>query len=478
MRKAFFLVLIGMVCGLGASAQKVTVSKEVNVRSDYGYDIIGPIDDRMLLFRDQEDSYAVEVFDMEMTHILSRDIEMESRRTDLLGTIQNDTSWVLYYIYREGGEDLLRQRRLNKNGDTVDTLTIAKLPKKYGRDKTYLSLSQDESKALFFSRESDKVFQLILLNTESDTVDIVWKKSLLVKDYNLKKDFRACLVSNHGSVHFILESNEHRKNHHFAIIHLNGEESSTTSKLYFGNLNSQNLHGVIDNFNRRLIIAGLYNDRYSDHSEGYYYYNQKLSDIPELDTLTKVNWGLEFLAELYGKRIGKEKELKNHSLQHVIPRRDGGVLLLTEMNKIYNRRSAFGGSSTYRGRFAGRGWTDFYNEDMILMAIHPDGEQHWKTILYKKQFSQDDDAMYSGYFLFKTPSRLKLLYNDEIKKNNTVSEYLIDPLGNYNRNSVLSTEYQKLKLRFKDAVQVSNTALIVPSERNFNLSLVKIDFGA
>ena len=52
----------------------------------------------------------------------------------------------------------------------------------------------------------------------------------------------------------------------------------------------------------------------------------------------------------------------------------------------------------------------------------------------------------------------------------------MNPLGEYKRESVLSTEYQKLKLRFRDALQIGPSSLIVPSERNFALSLVKIDY--
>ena len=75
-----------------------------------------------------------------------------------------------------------------------------------------------------------------------------------------------------------------------------------------------------------------------------------------------------------------------------------------------------------------------------------------------------------------TPSRLRMLYNDEIKSSSTVSEYIIDPVGNIARNSLLSTDDQNVKLRFRDAVQLGNNELLVPSESNFNLSLVKITY--
>ena len=68
------------------------------------------------------------------------------------------------------------------------------------------------------------------------------------------------------------------------------------------------------------------------------------------------------------------------------------------------------------------------------------------------------------------------MYNDEIKNNNTVSEYVLDPLGNTERKSVLSTEYQNLRLRFSQAIQTGSASLIVPSEKNWKMNMVKIEY--
>ena len=113
---------------------------------------------------------------------------------------------------------------------------------------------------------------------------------------------------------------------------------------------------------------------------------------------------------------------------------------------------------------------------MFVISIHPDGKTHWKTILHKKQYSQDDDGIYSSFFLFKTPSNLRFLFNDEIRYENTVSEYVLNGVGAYERKSLLSTANLDLRLRFRDAMQVSAQELIVPSERRNRLRLVKLQY--
>ena len=103
-------------------------------------------------------------------------------------------------------------------------------------------------------------------------------------------------------------------------------------------------------------------------------------------------------------------------------------------------------------------------------------KKHWELILPKKQFSQDDGGVYSSYFLFKTPSQLRLMFNDEIKPKNTVSEYIVRGDGTFERKSVLNTENLELKMRFRDAVQLDSDEILIPSERRNRLKLVKLEY--
>jgi len=161
-----------------------------------------------------------------------------------------------------------------------------------------------------------------------------------------------------------------------------------------------------------------------------------------------------------------------------ISRQDGGKILIAEMQKKFSRNPTYDANygTNYYNNGGVRAWVDYFNEDLIAIAIRPGGEEHWKKIMYKKQFSQDDGAIFSSYFLFQTPSRLRIIYNDEIKKENIVSEYVLGPLGKHKRQSIFSTEYQNLRLRFKDAIQISPTEILIPSERSRNLSIVKISY--
>ncbi|MCB0587477.1 MAG: hypothetical protein KDD06_19440, partial [Phaeodactylibacter sp.] len=218
----------------------------------------------------------------------------------------------------------------------------------------------------------------------------------------------------------------------------------------------------------------LYSDKNLGRADGYFYLNVPPQN-PDEYKLTLTAFDEDFISALLGKESDKTKGLAEASIKEVVLRLDGGVLLIGERNRTYERRAAGVNRTFYdvSGRFA----VDYYYDEVFVISIHPTGETHWKTVLHKKQYSQDDDGMYSSYFLFKTPSNLRFIFNDEIKYENTVSEYVLKGNGESERNSLLSTENLKLRLRFRDAVQVNASELIIPSERRNRLRLVKLVYN-
>jgi hypothetical protein len=227
-----------------------------------------------------------------------------------------------------------------------------------------------------------------------------------------------------------------------------------------------------DNLNKKLVIGGLYGSEHTFRADGYFYLQ-----IPQAEPAGFVlrfhPFADDFVNVLLEKDNAKNKGLSEVSVQEVVLRRDGGFILIGELNKRFVRGSVSGG---YYSRAGYRPIIDYYYDDVFLVSIHPDGTEHWKTILHKKQYSQDDDAIYSSYFLAKTPAALRILFNDEIKAENTVSEYVVRGNGEYDRNAVMNTERKELALRFRDAVQISANELIAPSEKRHRLKLVKVAY--
>ncbi|MFT6782309.1 MAG: hypothetical protein ACJA1A_002243 [Saprospiraceae bacterium] len=470
-------------CFLGCSSfgltQSVTVSKEMSIRNDVAYDVIGVLEDNILLYRDKGTEKVVEIFDKSMKHLFDREITLEKKNTDVYAIVPQDTCFTIIYGYFDKRAYFMRARKYDHFGLMIDSVTFVNGDEDFKLDNFRYEVSEDKSKTLLFTTRKGDLFYTYMI--DNNEMSLNWVKESKLIGLNVRKDFRGALVSNKGEANVLFEidnSKYDRKKHHLMLLGFDHNDGYYENKFTFDNKLTVDLEMGFDNANRRIILAGLVSEDSEYDATGYFHLTKNIDNLEEITLIEDEDFDVKFLEELYGKKLSKKKKLNNFVTRDLVLRGDGGFLLLAEMNKEYYRRSAFNGGTRAGGGFngGGRGWVDIYNEDVIVFAVLPDGSVHWKKILYKKQFSQDDGGVFSSYFLFKTPSRLRIIYNDEIKRNNTVSEYVMDPLGNFERNSLLSTEYQNLKLRFRDAVQVSSEVLIVPSERNFKLSLVKIEY--
>jgi hypothetical protein len=113
---------------------------------------------------------------------------------------------------------------------------------------------------------------------------------------------------------------------------------------------------------------------------------------------------------------------------------------------------------------------------LVVVTTLPDGSVQWNTVLHKKQYSQDDDGIYSSFFAMLGNRQLRLFFNDEISNENICSAYVLTPTGAYSRESVLNTEDKKLRMRFRDALQTAENEILVPSEYAGKLQLVRVEY--
>ena len=78
--------------------------------------------------------------------------------------------------------------------------------------------------------------------------------------------------------------------------------------------------------------------------------------------------------------------------------------------------------------------------------------------------------------MLKTRSILRFLYNDEIKQENVVNEYILTGIGKPDRKNIMNTAGAELMLVMRNALQISADEVIIPSERRRQLKLVKLTY--
>lgn len=472
----FISLLISLISSLGA--QEVLVSSDISIRNNLAYDIVGEIDDRIILFRDAGDEYFMETFDDEMGLVFSTSLVFEKPKVDIYNVLGLDSTFQILYGYHDQDSIRVMSRRYDPKAILIDSISLFTVEKRLFKRYKFVH-SEDYSKTLLFARAKKNMLELFWIDNRKHQV--ISSQVHEIVNLNLNEDFRFMDLANDGRAisYFDSDNYQFNKKDHFGHIFV---FKPNNVKFDYIPLDYQSTVAVdykmeFNNVNNHFVLAGLYSTVSNSSAEGYFLLNKNIDLIQPRDTFTYTKFEKEFIGEVIGVKKKKIDLLNDFIIKDLALRADGGVLMFFEAYKEFARRSTYRSYSRRDAAlYSDRGWVDYYNEDIIMVSTHPSGEEHWKKVLHKKQFSQDDEAVFSSFYIFKTPSRLRLIYNDDITKNSTISEYLVDPIGDYERRSLLNTEYENLKLRFNDSLQLSSNSMIVPSQQSYTLNLVKITY--
>lgn len=471
-----FLILLNLFLLPSLHAQKVTVSNEINIKSNYSYDIFPDVKENILFYHDRANEHLLEVYDDELKFKHTRQIQFPARPHDIVTMVKADTVVNVYYVWKEHQKHTISYLTIDHEGNPVDTAVHIFFQEGMFFPSIRYALSEDRSKLVLFWVEG-RFFNYMVLSNERNS-RVVDSGKIECKEFNFKSDFTGLTLTNEG-VLYIVGQKERAWNKISDQSVMVLTVKNAIYELRFLGVSDWTISQIrfrYDHVNQNLCLGGLLSAGDEEATVGYFVHRFSSGNDQPMIEMTSHLFTLEFIAEVYGKKTTKIKKISDVYLEDIFIRQDGGILLILEIKKEFLRRAGSGAMSRFGDVYSGRGFIDYYNEDLIVLSTEPDGREAWKKVLYKKQFSQDDNAIFSSYFLFLTPSRMKLIYNDEIKTNSTVSEYVLDPLGNMERKSVLSTQYQNLKLRFQEAIQTSAHTLIVPSENINKINIVKIDY--
>ena len=452
--------------------QVITVSEPITLRNDVAYHILGDQQDHVLLLRDQQSKFEVQAYDGNMHLKWEKELALDRGRPSIMEVIDDNGLFKVLYKHKRKGKVYLKMHRYNSSSASlIDSTTIMSLGSSFFATKYETILSEDKSKILLVDFDRISKFETVMVDL--DSMKVMWEKKFESDDFFPIRSMKEIVADNRGNAYVVFNKNNRKssRDEHRLEVFTYGTDFPNIGKLTIPLEDhlTYDASFIIDNLNQSFVFGGLYSAKSITRATGYFYITGKL---PEAKVITKAyhSFSDEQVATLLDKKINENKGVSQMEVQEIVLRRDGGILLFMERVKL-DERSPVGMNDRY-----GSYLVDYYYDNILVASIHPDGKKHWEEILHKRQFSQDDGASYSSYFLLKTPRNLRVIFNDDIRNENMVSEYVLSANGSLDRNSVFNTESQNLRLRFRDAVQVASNEIIVASERKNRIKLVRVRY--
>ncbi len=470
--KIYFILIVLLFINTIGFAQDIIISEEQTMRTDYTYEIIGKLDDKVLLIKQESNELILESFNDKMKTVKEKNLELDKAYLKYIGTTIDEKDFTLLFSFRKKGDTFIKAHKYNAKFDLIDSTTVKMFKRRSFAPLFTMQLSQNKRYALMYNVEKEKYLETLLFDTK--TMKLVWEQIFMPDNFYFRRDFMDFLVDNNGGGHLIIQRDNQKSkinSNRFEFISFN--TSMTTPKTYILPLLQQIWYDVLfdyDNKNQKIVAGGLIANEFQTKAIGYFYLN--INPKNEEDHIFKYqSFEQEFVKDVLGEEKPRRREgFAEVDIQEVVLRSDGGILLIAERNRFYVRQSA-GPNNTYTGS-----QTDYYYDDVLVFSIHPTGDLHWNEILHKKQYSQDDEAMYSSYFLLKTRRNLRFLYNDEVRQENPVNEYILTGNGKSDRKNIMNTQGVDLMLVLQNAVQVSVDEVVIPSERRRLFKLVKLKY--
>lgn len=450
------------------SCQSVIVSEDIPLRSDMRYEVLSLDNGKALLFRDRVFEQDIVGFDEALNKKWTQELQFERKRIGIIGLVSGETNMTIFYHFREGMTLFIVGRKYDENAQVVQSDTLITFESILNTPDYFLAKSKNHKKCVIFTTERNRSISAWGLDVDSLTVD--WQHVQELEDGSISRDFRQTLVSNEGRGYLIFESDNRwtqRKSHRLEIVPLDSAENRIIIPL--GGTLCYDVRFEFNDGDESIVGSCSFSEKSDLKTIGIKTFDVGFKSATDY-ALSTIRFSDELLQDIYGKKVNKKKGLRDLVIRHLQPRSDGGLVVFGELSKEYSRRPSFASASSAYSRR----WVDYYFEDIVAFSIHPDGQLHWSEVLHKRQYSQDDDAMYSSFFVFELPAQLRILFNDEIRSENTVSEYIVTGRGLKERKNLMSTDYQNLKLRFREAIQTGGRSLIVPSLKGNRLALVKI----
>lgn len=481
MLSRLFLFCLGfsLLAVFNLNAQVLTVSEEITLRTDTDYHLVGKMGGKTVLFHDRTNKHFVTAYDRRMQESWEKELQLRGRNIRVLDVLENTRGFHIVYLFRNGGRNFLQVDAYDPAANLRDSVTMADFGFFASSPSYELVRSQDRSKALLVLAEQQTKVNVISM--DFDSLQLLYNVQIKPKDFYFNENFLQSEVNDVGDGYLILERDNfqsRRKEHHYEVFELKAEDQHLNNfNLMMGDSLTYDVYFRYDNLNDRLLGAGLYSIRDLLHTQGHFYLAISPSDTTSFN-LRFEPFPVELIENIEGKKLrnnNKRKGLDQLSIRDAILREDGGLLLVMERNRQLERR-AVATQSQVLNSYNGRPLVDYYYDELLITSINPSGTAYWNTILHKKQYSQDDGGAFSSFMLLESPSRLRFLFNDEIRFENTVSEYVLNGTGSFDRNSLFHTRDLELKLRFRDGVQVAANEVIIPSERRNRLRLVTLTY--
>lgn len=479
------LLIVSTLMHYGTAAQEVFIGKA----SPYGrtgsqFEIIGNMGGRTWIYRATNSEYYLDAYNDSMRLLATVALDFFPKETYSARFINYSDRMIVFFIAEERGKMVLYGALLDDKGmiqKNPRLLHEEKISWIGSKDNTYKAIfSEDRSKLAILVQSGGKDTREFTLLTFSNKLERLNSQKIKIPKEevgtNIKLEYAQ--ISNSGKLILPTFSTTNRGSIEESSVLIFDPSSSdynnialSGKKEYYGDMIFK-----LDNVNEKLHVAAFYKDGNAGNVEGtvimqvdlrsHELVKQQKNEFPErfLKTYKEKNW---------------KKAFNNAHLQQLIVKQDGSIILISE-DQIFSIQNHYSGGyigyySYYSGPMSLGSTREYSFEDIVIMNYENDGTLSWSEFVRKKQYSQEDEGMFSSFAFMNTGGSLVMLYNNFASKDHSISVAAIDKRGQLQMTRINQFN-RNVEWYMQGAKQIANRQIVIPTLSRNELNFVKVVF--
>lgn len=486
-------------------AQRITYSEtQREDNRDINFDIIGKMNDNILVFKNAKWKYAVSVYNANDMSLKEKvDLDFIPDKAFNVDYIAYQYNFYFVYQFQRKGIVYCMGAKMDHNGHIegepfeLDTTHVGA----FGENKIYSTInSEDKKQVMIFKvqKRNDRFhFVTLLLNSRLQLLH----KSRLEIDYDDRNDvYSDFLLDNEGNFVFSKGVKTGSRSNISSLYLVKKKAMEDTFSLRKINLNESYIDEIkmkIDNVNKRYILNSFYYAEKRGNIAGIFSsFWDVNADSTSANVFTKLDDSVRDIARSKGNL---KLALNNFFIRNILLKRDGSYMIAAEDyssqtsgNTGWNRwdylygspflspydyyyySPSYGGFYRPYNRFGNQS-TRYYYDNILLLNMNKDGTVDWNKIIHKEQYADDNDN-YLSFSTFITEAEIHFLFNLIEKRDKLLTDNTITANGTMKRNPTIKSTERGYEFMPKLAKQVGARQIVIPCTFRSQICFAKIDF--
>jgi|GEM_PF-3291650 len=483
---SFFAILFFLFIMIAPStAQTISKSYPDKVSSRFSdYEILGKNDIGILVHYFGNNESEIVAYDNQLKIDKKREMPFKGKAITLESFILLKDKILAFYSTQDNQHQYLKLKviddKLNVPNETyvLDSIPLMNI----GKGKVfYVKTSPDKSKILVFNMLQTKASYFVRFSILNDSIKIINRNLFSMQDAK-EVSLKSIKINNQGNVFAVIGNENGAANNDYEYASYTtfsfNRASNTIGEQVLQNQDYVYKNVITEVSTSRDIgyVVACYKNTKNKNDIGLFYQiidfrtNTVLlnSRMPFNDDVLKKSQTMEFKSWQDKATLVKPKR--------IIPRSDGGFVLVSEGEYKFTRTEKLAGNYGYYNAMPLASSLKYIDQnffyDIGVFSINIDGSVDWQTNMPKVQVSENDDGYYSSFAFFEADNVLKFLFNEDFYNIGNFVEYNVNPNGLTKRESVLNSEKQNLVMVPLKARQLDGNTIIFPSEQKRNLQFV------